>query len=272
MRVMFTAAVLALPLAASLAAAHDLWLIPPETATAGAPVVLLANVGMDFPHSEHAHDTAGYPRRLLILPDGGAGKLEPAGKQDKSGLLRFQAAKPGVYVAAVQTQPRLLKLSAADFNAYLVADGLPHVYRQRVKDGTLDKPAVERYSKSPKVLVQVGQGGGGDPCRVLGLPLEIVPLRSPFALKPGEALPVRVLFQGKPLSEANVGWQGPGDGTARGYVRTDTHGAALVPVARPGLLTLRLTHMTRPNTPDYEWESFWTTLTFRVPEKAKGAE
>ena len=30
-------------------------------------------------------------------------------------------------------------------------------------------------------------------------------------------------------------------------------------------MTVRLTHMTRPNAADYEWESFWTTLTFRVP-------
>jgi hypothetical protein len=31
-------------------------------------------------------------------------------------------------------------------------------------------------------------------------------------------------------------------------------------------MTLRLTHMTRPKTKDFEWESFWTTLTFRVPQ------
>lgn len=258
---------LTLLLTAPLAAAHDLWLIPPETAAPGQPVQLLASVGMDFPHSENAHDTAGYARRLLTLPDGSAGTLEPAGKQDKFGLLKFQPATPGVHVAAVQTQPRLIKLSAEAFNAYLIADGMPHVYLQRVKDKTLDRPAVERYSKSPKVLVRVGQGGGGDPCRVLGLPLEIVPLRDPFALKKGDALPVRVLFQGKPLPEANVGWQSPGDGAAaRGYVRTDARGEALVPLARTGLLTLRLTHMTRPNTAEYEWESFWTTLTFRLTE------
>jgi hypothetical protein len=49
-------------------------------------------------------------------------------------------------------------------------------------------------------------------------------------------------------------------------VRTDKRGEALVPVARTGLMTIRLTHMTRPKATDYEWESFWTTLTFRVPE------
>jgi uncharacterized GH25 family protein len=96
--------------------------------------------------------------------------------------------------------------------------------------------------------------------------LEIVPLRDPFACKAGQALPVRVLFRGKPLPEAHVGWQAPGDGdSARGYVRTDSAGETLIPLARSGLMTLRLTHMTRPKAADHEWESFWTTLTFRLP-------
>ena len=76
---------------------------------------------------------------------------------------------------------------------------------------------------------------------------------------------VRVYFQKEPLQEANLGWQHPGDGdAARGTVRTDAKGEALIPIAASGLMTIRLTHMTRPKMPtDYEWESFWTTLTFQ---------
>jgi hypothetical protein len=159
-----------------------------------------------------------------------------------------------------------LTLPAKEFNAYLVSDGLPHIYRLRAKERLLDQPGHERYSKYVKALVRVGTGGGGDSKRVLGLLLEIVPLRDPLAVKVGETLPVRVLFHGKPLPEANLGWQLPGDGeTARGYVRTDARGEALVPIARGGLMTLRLTHMTRPKAAEYEWESFWATLTFRAP-------
>jgi uncharacterized GH25 family protein len=246
--------------------AHDLWLVPAGKIEVGKPALVLANVGMDFPKSEVAPDPAQFKRRLLIQPDGKEGRLEASGKKEQSGLLRFTPTQPGVYVVAVETQPKLITLAANKFNEYLVADGLPHVYRQRVKDGTHDQPGRERYSKYVKTLLRVGEDGGGDPGRVLGLQLEIIPLRDPFALKVGEALPVRVLFQGKPLPEANVGWQHPGDGeTARGYVRTDARGEALVPVAKSGLMTLRLTHMTRPKTAEYEWESFWATLTFVVP-------
>jgi hypothetical protein len=225
---------------------------------------------MDFPEGEQAPDPARFRRRLVVGPGGAEAELEVAGREGRSGLLRFTPDRPGVHTVAVETQAKVLALSADAFNAYLVSDGLPHVYRLRAREKTLDRPARERYSKSVKALLRVGTGGGGDPCRAVGLPLEVVPLRDPFGLRPGEALPVRVLFRGKPLAEANLGWQHPGDGdTARGTVRSDARGEALVPVARAGLMTIRLTHMTRPRTPDYEWESFWTTLTFRVPVVAK---
>ena len=247
------------------AKAHDLWLIPPENAMVGKAIVIRANVGMDFPKSEHALDPALFKRRLLIGPDGKQAELRAAGKKEKSGLLEFQATQPGVYVLAVETQPKLITLKADAFNAYLIDDGLPHIYRLRHKEKTLDQPGRERYSKHCKALVKV-RTSDGDPCKAVGLLLEIVPLRDPFALKPGESLPVRVLFQSRPLPEANVGWQYPGDGNvARGYVRTDDKGQALIPIAGSGLMTIRLTHMTRPRAKDYEWESFWTTLTFRVP-------
>ncbi len=112
----------------------------------------------------------------------------------------------------------------------------------------------------------VGDKEAGAWNKATGLPLEIVPLQNPFKLKIGDTLRVRVLFQGKALAEANLGWHRPGDGdTPAGTVRADTAGEALIPIAATGLMTIRLTHMTRPKTADYEWESFWTTLTFRIP-------
>ncbi len=255
------------PLSSRSAAAHDLWLVPDGEARVGTPVTVRANSGMNFPNSVHAPDPAAFLRRILLTPAAAGGDLQAAGREGDSGLLRFKPADRGVYVVAVETQPRVIELSAEKFNEYLVSDGLPHIYRLRAAEKSLDQPARERYSKSPKLLLQVGDGGGGDPCRVVGLPLEIVPLRSPFGLRAGDTLAVKVLFAGKPLSDANLGWDLPDDGeAASGTVRTDVRGEALVPIARTGLMTIRLTHMTRPKANDYEWESFWTTLTFRIAD------
>jgi uncharacterized GH25 family protein len=246
---------------------HDLWLIPPESAKRGEPTTIEAHSGMDFPKSEHAPDTAAFVRRIAIEPDGVERAIEAAGREDKSGLLRFQPTKPGTHIIAVETQPKLITLEADQFNEYLVADGLPHIYRLRAKEQSLDQPGRERYSKFPKALLQIGDAQAGDSSRVLGMTLEIVPLANPFQLKVGDTLRVRVLFRGEPLADANLGWDHPGDGEPpSGTVRTDSKGEALLPIARTGLMAIRLTHMTRPKTDDYEWESFWSTLTFRIPK------
>ncbi len=250
----------------SAAAAHDLWLIPPEKAAAKEPAILHAHVGMDFPKSEFAPDTDRYPRKFLVSPDGKLTPLKSAGKKDLSALVQFEPTMAGIHVVAVETMPKVLELDADRFNEYLVTDGLPHIFRLRANEKTLNQPAKERYRKSPTALVQVGDAKAGVWNKPLELPLQIVPLQNPFERKVGDTLRVRVVFQRQALKDANLGWQHPGDGdTARGTVRTDAKGDAFIPIGVTGLMTIRLTHMTRPKMPDYEWESFWTTLTFRIP-------
>jgi uncharacterized GH25 family protein len=246
--------------------AHDLWLIPPEKAAPKTPVKIEASVGMDFPISTFAAATERYPRKFVIAPDGKTLPLKSAGKKDLVSYLEFEPPQPGIHVIAVETTPKVLELDADRFNEYLVTDGLPHIFRLRAKEKSLNQPSRERYQKSPKALVAVGGNTAGAWDKVLGLPLEIEPMQNPFERKPGDTLRVRVLFKQNPLAGANLGWQRPGDGdTPIGYVRTDSRGEALIPIEKSGLMTIRLTHMTRPKTAEYEWESFWTTLTFRVP-------
>ncbi len=218
------------------ARAHDLWLLPPADAAPRTAVTVKAVSGTEFPKGDHAPEPAKFERRLVVAPDQIEGKLEPAGTEDVAGLLTFRPDKAGVYAVAVETRPKVISLEADAFNAYLVSDGLPHVYQLRAKEKTLDRPATERYSKSPKALVRVGDGKVGDPCRALGLPLEIVPVQDPFARKVGDTMRVKALFRNKPLADAHLGWDHPGDGEApAGTVRTDAKGEALVPVRWLGL-------------------------------------
>jgi hypothetical protein len=153
-----------------------------------------------------------------------------------------------------------------DFNAYLLHDGLPQVLAERMEAGEWDRPAVEQYSRSVKTLIAVGAAADGAAwTQPLGQTLEIVPMSDPLALRAGQALQVRVLFRGAPLSGARLGWDLPGNGEQlAGETWTGADGTAWVPIARPGLILLRLIHMTRPRAADHEWESFWSSLTFRI--------
>lgn len=251
--------------AVSWANAHDLWLIPSAAAVPNRAVRVFAHVGEEFPISVLAPDTKAFARRLLIRPDGTGGTLNAVDKQALAGVLQFTPDKPGIYIAAIETTPKIIALDADKFNEYLVSDGLPHIYRLRFAEKSLNQPARERYRKSPKALVKVADGGGPFD-KIVGLPLEIVPLSDPFARKIGDTLKVRALFNGNALADANLGWDLPNDGEPpSGTVRTDANGEARIPIAQTGLMTIRLTHMTRPKAKDYDWESFWTTLTFRIP-------
>jgi len=162
---LFMLSLMVVAVAATSLLAHDLWLIPPNPATAAKPLDVRAVTGMKFPKSEHAPDPAKFARRVVILPDGTEGKVEAAGIDEGAGLLRFTPADAGIYAVAVETTPKIIKLEATAFNEYLVSDGLPHIFLLRSKEGTLDRPATERYSKSPKALVQVGEGGKGGSLR-----------------------------------------------------------------------------------------------------------
>lgn len=94
---------------------------------------------------------------------------------------------------------------------------------------------------SAKALIVSGEPGTGFR-RVAGLPLEIVPERDPFALKPGEMLPVWVRLHGRPAANASVS-----------AASTDADGRASV-LVRSGKQTL-----------EAKAGCLSTTLTFELP-------
>ena len=245
---------------------HDLWLVPQNfVVEPGQPLVIFANTGMDFPKSLNAIRPERISRYILV---GKSGKKELTTfkNQDKSLTTVCVMKAPGTYVAALSLHPREIRLKAAEFNEYLLHDGLKNIYELRKKEGILQKDAVEHYSKYPKAILQVGGLRDDTPCKPLGLTVEIIPQSNPFGLKKGEDLAVMVLFRGIPLPDAEVNWSYPGLGeTFAGTVRTDIKGKTSVPLQRTGLYVIRLTHMEWVKKPTHEWESYWASLTFEVP-------
>jgi uncharacterized GH25 family protein len=252
-------------LAAGLCA-HDLWLIPPPPVAApGTPQVIEVAVGMDFPHSE----SAAHPSRLHLAAQGPRTQLACEVEQrtdEKRTLVRCTPEERGVHVVTCRTEPRVLAMKADEFNAYLLHDGLPQVLSARMERQELARDAVERYRKCAKALFEVGEDGPRElATQALGLELEIVCEKDPLRAAVGAALPVRVLLRGQALAGANLCWDHPGNGALfSGQCWTDAEGRALVPLAKSGLMTLRLIHMERPQAQDHEWDSLWSSLSFRV--------
>jgi uncharacterized GH25 family protein len=130
----------------------------------------------------------------------------------------------------------------------------------------------ERYARSLKCLVDVGQDHAGDLYgRIIGQQLEIVLLQNPYAVPATAPIEAQVLFEGKPLAKKLVMafYKPAGETIVREYhVRTDPRGIARFETAGPGEWLVRLVHMMpcrprpRADCLDLDWESYWSSYSF----------
>ncbi|CAN0506803.1 unnamed protein product, partial [Phaeothamnion confervicola] len=139
---------------------------------------------------------------------------------------------PGLVVFAHYSTPDTLVMEWNLFTHYLRLEGLTGI-EQRHK--AANKPMTkikEIYSRCAKLLMSVGPGGGAD--RFTGMPLELVAEKNPFALAPGEPLPVRLLRDGKPLADIQIAAINKAEPDKRLTVRTDADGRASLDLTSPG--------------------------------------
>jgi uncharacterized GH25 family protein len=195
---------------ASSVDAHDFWLQPNEY-WLGRQVVLplTLQVGHGPFRQRSPIPLSRITRFAAIAPNGTVidlrGSLHLAGNTE-DGDVRFPS--PGAYVLMLETDDRAQShLPAIRFNDYLKVEGLTPALEQRERTHRMDADGSENYSRQAKALVQVGMPDADSQAQVtkpLGLALEIVPEQSPYAVPRPAALPVRVIYQGRPLAGALV--------------------------------------------------------------------
>lgn len=198
---------LSLMLVSSPAVAHDFWL---------EPLRFQAAPQSDFPvtlqigHGQFRQRWGNGLERILLLKDFG-----PTGDRDLRGdfhiggkadiVTRFTG--DGVHALALQTAYAQSELPAIRFNDYLKAEGLATIIAARSRAGATAQSGRERYSRRAKALVQVGASTATNArlaTKALGMKLEIVADRNPYALGPDRMLPVHVLYKGQRLAGATV--------------------------------------------------------------------
>ncbi len=272
---------LRLALAALLAApafAHDFW-IEPESfqpkANATIKVTLKVGdfaIGDELPRSDLRildFSLRGPELRTNVLGRDGA---LPAG------FVRTRGA--GLHVLGYCSNHAFVELESAKFEEYLREKGLERVSAERARLGESDSKVRELYSRCAKALIQVGDGGPQEFALMFDYPLEILPERDPTALftEPAApaALPVRVFFSGAPLPGALLGaLELRDDAAGRPHhtpilARTDAEGRAKLELPHAGRWMLAVVHMQRAKEPQRaDWESFWASLTFEAPSRAK---
>lgn len=250
----------------SAASAHDLYLMPDTFFPAqGEKVTVGFHVGDSFPESEVSGRLERLVNPRLIWRAGSTAfqHLRVEGKRDVG-----DATIParGELIAAVNTIPNRIELTPGKFTEYLKEEGLTDVVAWRSQHGASSKPGKERYSKYAKSILLSGPSDGFA-SHVVGYIIEIIPEADPYALAPGQSLPIRVLFRGKPAPGLQIesAWSGKGGRKTTVVGRTGPDGRLKVPLAAAGLWRLHTIKMESCEDPAVaDWESFWASLTFAV--------
>ncbi len=252
---------------AGTASAHDFWIEPSSFEPAPHAVVSFRLAvgqrwhGEVFPRSEQriVRFTLAGPEGEQTIP--GAEGGDPAGV--------VAAGAPGIYVAAYQSNNGELELEPERFAEYLRLEGLERVLDERRRRGEDGRESHEVYARCAKSLLSVAGGRRGYD-RVIGLPLELVPEGNPYALAPGETLPVRLLYRGRPLAGALVVASPRAHPDDEVRARSDRQGRVELRLATAGAWLVKAVHMVRLEGTDSlwqraEWQSWWASLTFALP-------
>ncbi|MCY1640996.1 DUF4198 domain-containing protein [Methylorubrum sp. SL192] len=223
------------------AAAHDLWLDP-----AGNGVQILYG---------HPHEPE--------LPS--AGKLMSLTAYEPSGAVALNAK--------LQTGP-MPALKAAHQGDALFAAAYDNGYWVRLPDGSYRNASKRMLPQADKSLwsVKFAKAVSGPTApweKVVGQPLEIVPLEAPAAAS-GQ-IRVRVLFEGRPLGGASVvatdgvNFKSEAD---QARATTDAQGVAVVPLRSAGPQVLGVAHRVTPSqTPTLaDADSYGATFAFTVTD------
>jgi len=265
----------AVVLAAVAASGHDLFLVLPDHDFPEGSTITVALYNGTFVKSENTIDRERMLNVTVI--DGANQATHPSTEQwrdeETVTYLDLQSGPPGTYVVGVSTAPRMIELTAEEFNDYLEHDGVLDVLEARRREGTVDRAATERYSKHVKTILNVGERTTDSYGHRLGYPIEIVPLANPGTLAAGRTLEILVLASGEPVAGQLVyaSYEGfhthdeTGSHREAAKLRTDDTGVARVELTRPGRWYVRLIRMLPVDDEGVDYESNWATLTFEVP-------
>lgn len=260
--------------------AHEFWFVPIASPQAvGETVTLRLEVG-EFFTGEAAGFSIPSTRFLRHYRTGQPVQdlrdSLPADAPEAEVALALET--PGTHLLAYDNTPQTITLEADKFHAYLHDEGLDFVKTQREQAGTAQLPARERYRRHIKTLIEVGPLPKAvqalDPTYAVhaGQRLELTPLRNPLALTPGDALPIKIVFDNKPLAGALVkAWHKHNGQLVMIRAITSAQGQVAFNLPYAGDWMVSVVHMIAAAGGDedgVDWDSFWGNLTFQVPNQS----
>ncbi len=243
--------------------AHDVWIEPTTfSPKPGQTVGLRLRVGEHF-QGEPMPLVPELVNQFMVEDTVARRPLRGRPRGEEAGALRVVV--PGMQIIGYRSNRSAIELDADKFNAYLKDEGLDAIMDLRALQNASGAAGREVYSRCAKSLVFSGLPDTAQGDRFLGFPLELVAERNPYAIAVGEILPVRLLYQSRPLAGALVVAINRENPTDQRAARTDVEGRVGMEMHRRGAWLIKAVHMVpAPLDANAEWESFWASLTFEV--------
>lgn len=248
--------------AAAPLSAHDFWIEPSSFRPAvGSTVSARLFVGMGF-RGDPVPRNPALIERFVLVTDTGETPVEGRPGDDPAG--RVSIGAPGVAVIGYRSRNSPLSLEADQFEQYLREEGLERILELRARRGESGKPSREVFSRCAKALLSSGGPAGHD--RNLGLTLELLPEKNPYLLGGGGELPIRLLYEQKPLPGALVVALPYDAPDAKLSQRTDRNGRVRLRLPSSGRWLVKAVHMVpSSDAGEADWRSLWASLTFEIP-------
>src|SRR5262245_12042344 len=250
--------------------AHDFWIEPRAFQTKpGALLGLHLMVGERMLGDPIPRDTVGIER--FVVTHGSQEQPVPGREGgDPAGVLRVDGT--GLLIVGYHSKPHAIELTADKFEKYLGEEGLDAV--QAILARMKKRPTVarEQFSRCAKSLLSSGDTSSAQRDRALGLPLELIAERNPYAGAAEQEFPVTLLYRGKPLRDALVIAINRDDPEGRLRSRTNSDGRVSFRLPRGGVWLIKAVHMIPAEAGrDVDWESFWASLTFELQDTGEPA-
>jgi uncharacterized GH25 family protein len=183
----------------------------------------------------------------------------------------LRVAERGLVVIGYLSNPSAVQLPAEKFNQYLKEEGLDAVAALRAHRNQTGAAGHELFLRCAKSLVLAGPATRAQSDRQLGLTLELFAERNPYAIGPGEELPLRLTFENAPLAGALVTAINRLNPSEKQTARTDAGGRVRLRLRQGGMWMIKAVHMIpAPPGSNADWKSFWASLTFELPGVATG--
>ena len=203
--------------------------------------------------------------KLMLYNVSGEKDLLNEVKLTKGNNLTYKFLQQGTHVLAMQSNDAYIELEADKFNSYLKEDGLDNILDERKKSDDLNNRSKEYYTRFAKVIFQSGDKTDDTYKKPVGSRLEIILENNPYALKVGDYLQCKVLYEGKPSAHTLVKvWSHIGEKIFLQNSYTENDGTLKFPISNKGSWMVSCVRMNHSEKDITTYHSLWSSLVFGI--------